>query len=804
MTTQLKLNDLGYFETRGLNILAFNNWYDGLFSDAKISGIELIHHEVRTVTNGDVRLSPTPAQWDAVPQSMERSIDVAAGKVQVSLAYPEHDFTYQIHAAAEDDGVLLSVHLDQPLPAALEGRAGFNLEFLPAAYFHKAYLMDGQSHIFPRYPTGPMKKLADGMVEPQPFAQGKSFVAAPEDPARRVSVRAITGDLALYDGRNTAQNGWFVLRSLLPGGKSGKVLEWFLSASTIPGWLRAPMIAHSQVGYHPRQKKVAVIELDRNDQPRPEARLLKVTPDGRFVEQLAGETTPWGPYLRYNYLTFDFSTVQETGLYLIEYGGVRTAPFPISPDVYEKAWHPTLDVFFPVQMDHMFVREAYRVWHGEAHRDDALQAPVDHVHFDLYAQGPTTDTPYQPGEHIPGLNIGGWFDAGDFDIRTQTQYGVVLDLVASWEAFRIERDETTIDQQRRYVEIHAPDGVPDLLQQIEHGTLALIAQFRAVGHALCGIVEPTLQQYTHLGDAVTKTDNLVYNPKLKPEESDGFTSGTFDDRWAFTTKSTALNYGSIAALAAASRALHGYRSDLAAECLETAQRIWDEEHSHEPDVFKHGNTSGGPLEAEELRAAVELLITTGEKCYAERIVALWPTVEAQFGWHASTVIRALPYLDACYTVKAKTLVEEYRKHLDQVTKENPFGVFVSTGGWAGSGFVVRMAITNYMLHKAFPEIIDAESVFRGLHYLYGCHPGSDISLVSGVGAISKEVAYGNNRADFSFIAGAIVPGMLILKPGFPENKEDWPFFWGENEYVISEGACYIFLVNAISELLRNM
>ena len=55
--SQLRLNDLGYFETRGLNVLVFNNWYDGYFSDAKISGIELIHHDVRTVTNGDVRLS---------------------------------------------------------------------------------------------------------------------------------------------------------------------------------------------------------------------------------------------------------------------------------------------------------------------------------------------------------------------------------------------------------------------------------------------------------------------------------------------------------------------------------------------------------------------------------------------------------------------------------------------------------------------------------------------------------------------------------------------------------------------------
>jgi len=128
---------------------------------------------------------------------------------------------------------------------------------------------------------------------------------------------------------------------------------------------------------------------------------------------------------------------------------------------------------------------------------------------------------------------------------------------------------------------------------------------------------------------------------------------------------------------------------------------------------------------------------------------------------------------------------------------------VGRGGWAGSGQVIGFAMINYLLHKAFPDIIDAENVFRGLNYIYGTHPGSDISLVSAVGTQSKEVAYGNNRADFTFIAGGIVPGVLILPPDFPENKEDWPFLWGENEYVVNLGASYIFLVHAVNDLLKE-
>lgn len=65
--SSFNINSLNYFEKRGLNVFVFNNLYNGLFSDSKISGIEIIHHEVRTATNGDVRLSPTPEQWDPIP-----------------------------------------------------------------------------------------------------------------------------------------------------------------------------------------------------------------------------------------------------------------------------------------------------------------------------------------------------------------------------------------------------------------------------------------------------------------------------------------------------------------------------------------------------------------------------------------------------------------------------------------------------------------------------------------------------------------------------------------------------------------
>jgi len=800
----LTLNDKGYYASRGFDVLVFSNQYDGLFSDAKMSGVEIIHHDQRIATNGDIRLSATPGQWDPIGEVVDRKVDQANDSISTGMAYPDDHFAYHVNARKDGDKVIISVVLDKPLPQALAGKAGFNLEFLPAAYFHQSYFADGVAHPFPLSPASAMTHPPAGQrPEPLPLASARRFVLAPANPQQQVTVSSSDGTIALYDGRDQAQNGWFVMRQMLPTGKTGTVIQWTLSGSRDPHWVRPTVIGHSQVGYAPDQAKVAVMERDPQAGPGGEAQLLRITPEGQEQAVFSAQPKAAGNYLRYSYTQFDFSSVEQPGLYVIAYDGQRTAPFPIARDIYASAWHATLDVFMPQQMDHMQVNEAYRVWHGDSHRDDALQAPVNHEHFDLYAQGPTTDTAFKPGQHIPGLNVGGWLDAGDYDIRTQTQYAIVRSLVHSWEDFHPRRDTTSVDWNMRRVDMHYPDGVPDILQQIKHGTVQLVAQFDAVGHAINGIIAPDLAQYRHLGDAVTKTDGLVYDPALKGGQIEDGRSGMPDDRWAFTSKSSSLNYGSIAALAAASRALHEMDPALAQKSLAIAEKVWTQEHGHAPDLFHHGNTTGGSLQAEEFTAAVELLATTHDQKYAAKIEALWPWIAQHFVFNAAEAVRALPYMPASYRSHLETAVRTYATQRAAMSKGNPYDVLITDGGWAGNGAVVGLAITDYALHEAFPDIVGDAGVFRGLDYLYGTHPGSNLSFVSAVGARSKEVAYGHNRADFSFIAGGVVPGVLIVKPDFPENKENWPFFWGENEYVTDLGAQYIYLANAANALVEG-
>jgi endoglucanase len=818
--TGLALNDRDYFEKRGFNVLVFENQYDGMFFDEKTAGILLIHHGVRTATGGAVRLKPTPEQWDQIPAVVERKVDKAGSSIEVLLRYQDYEFDSKVTVRPAGEGFRIQVTLDKPLPEKLEGRAGLNIEFLPSAYFEKTYSMDGSIGLFPLHPSGPtnvrpmdtqIRQFAghstfddrgrSEYVEPGPIATGRTLVLAPEDPERRIRIASADADLMLLDGRNVAQNGWYVVRSLIPAKKTGVVAEWTVTPHVIPGWTRPPMIGHSQVGYLPGQKKTAVIELDPNDKPLSRASVLKLNGEGEWVEAFRGAVKDWGPFLRYRYLQFDFSSVTEAGLYAIRYGADRTGPFPIGPDVFDNAWQPTLDVWFPVQMAHMTVNEAYRIWHGASHLDDARQAPVHHQHFDGYRMGDSTETRYKPGEHIPGLNIGGWYDAGDFDIRTGSHAATILHLVEAWERFRPLRDETLVDQNQRYVDIRHPDGRPDILQQIEHGSLALVAQHRAFGRAIPGIIVPFLHQYHHLGDGSTMTDNRIYDSSLKPYEIKGDFSGTPDDRWAFTSKSSHANYASAAALAAASRALRGTNDVLSLECLAAAEKAWDDEHSRPAQESRPGFNFGG---SGELEAALQLAVATGDTAVSRRFRdLLWPALDKGLNFNIRTAARAAAFMDGAFREQLRPYVLKFRDSNEELMKQNPFGVSISTRGWAGNSGIIGWAVTNYLLNKSYPEIIGPECTFRGLDYIFGCHPYSNVSFVAAVGVKPKKSMYGNNRADFGFIAGAVVPGILILKPDFPENMEDWPFLWGENEAVIDICAEYVFLVNAALDLAKE-
>ncbi|MEG3163811.1 glycoside hydrolase family 9 protein [Sphingomonas sp. PB2P19] len=785
-------------ETQGLSVIVDQNQFSPIFFDEKNAGIQIVLHGDRIATDGAVRLDNTPEQWAQVPAFISRTRGTEPNQLVVRSAYKTAKLDYAVKVTAEGDGFRIAVDLDRPLPAELVGKAGFNLDFLPTAYFGKTYLMDRAPGLFPRHPTGPMAK--DGSGDPLPLATGgKSITLAPEDPMTRVTITSDQGPLALYDARARAQNGWFVVRSMIAAGAKDNAVVWHVRPNVVKNWTRQPVVSFNQAGYTPARPKVALIELDPNFKAPAEAELVRLTADGGKQSVLRAKIQPRGHWTRYDYAAFDFSSVREPGIYAISYAGQTTNPFRISADAYDRIWQTSLDTFMAGQMDHVGIREQYRVWSAPSHLDDARQAPPNIVHFDGYKMGANLDSPFKAGEHIPGLAVGGWQDAGDYDIQTPENASVLRDLVWARELFGLDWDETSIDEAARAVEIRKPDGVEDSLQQIRHGTLQLLAQYKVFGHAIVGIVDPALRQYAHLGDAGSQTDGLRFDPSLKPTERKPGASGAQDDRWAFTTDRPAINLMVAGALAGAARTLAASDPKMAAEALAAAKAMWTRQQSGVVAAGDGRDDSTSPRSAEgaNVAATVELLITSkGDPLYANRLRALLPVISRNFRWVAGPVVRAIPYMDDAYRSRLEPLVRDMKAKADQDQAKNPFGVPISDGAWAGSNQVVSFGTTMYLLHKAFPELVGTRYTLDAIDYVLGRHPANNLSLVSTVGTASKLVGYGHNRADYSFIPGGMVPGVLIVKPDFPELKTDWPFLWFENEYTVSTTSAYILAARA--------
>jgi hypothetical protein len=531
----------------------------------------------------------------------------------------------------------------------------------------------------------------------------------------------------------------------------------------------------------------------------------QIAESGALEPAMQATADNWGRFLRYEYLRLDFSAIEKPGMYVVSYGAARSSPFRIGTDVYQRhVWQPTLDSFLPIQMCHVRVNERYRVWHDACHLDDARMAPVGLNHFDGYVQGESTLTRFAPGEPVPGLNRGGWHDAGDDDLRVESQAGTMHGLALAWEAFRPTYDNTSIDQALRVVEMYQPDGKPDILQQIEHGALTVVGAYRALGRFYRGIITPTLRQYTHLGDFAAQTDNAVFDPKTAPGDPPPIGTGVVgspDDRWVFTEQNPRRELSAAAGLAASARALKGYDDRLAAECLAVAKDIWDgtREGTPQPGSRESGRPSA------RVGLAVELLLATQDRRYAEYLLGQREAIVKGIGSTGWVIGRALPLIgDAAFTREVTDAVKAYRAEVLAQEKKTPYGVPYEPDIWGAGWGIQAFGMRQYFLHTAFPEIFPRDALLHALNFVLGCHPGpNNASFVSGVGSKSVTIGYGLNRADWSYIPGGSVSGTALIRPDFPELLE-WPYLWQQTEYVLGGGTTdYVLLVLAADRLLNR-
>ena len=813
-----QLNGEGYFNAGGTDVMAFSDFYP----EGHQGGVCVIMNGLRIATNGDIRLEATPGQWQPVPKQLSRKTE--GNRIVTTLCYPDSsrhmkgfnpmvypdwNVKYTVSVEPQGKGLLVTVDQDTPVPDFLLGKVGFNLEFYPGYLFGKPWVMDQQSGIYPQQPNAPLLQVstnrghdgdfftgkglkadltqldgegysplrADDIIA-EPYAVGNKFTSRPDDKCQKLTVESLTGPLKLYDGRMNHNNGWFVLRSEIAKGVTTGAVRWLITPEVDTQWRYQPVIQTSQIGYLTQQQKQIVIETDKRDKTIEPLQVVRIDADGETIVRTI-EPKVWGNFLRYRYLTADLSDITEAGLYQLRYANSQSSVFRIGDDIYCRGvWQPVVEYFLPVQMCHMRVSEKYRIWHDACHMDDALMARAGN-HFDGYVQQPGLSK-YAEGAKVPGVNVGGWHDAGDFDLRVESQAGEAYILALAYEQFHPDIDVTAIDQQRHCVEIHEPDGKNDILQQVENGALTVVRSYQALGRLYRGIICNSLRQYAMLGDAAAMTDGVA---------------GNSDDRWIFTEENPMRALSTAAQLAGAARVLRGFNDALSQECLDIAQ-----------DIYLNTEVSGF-LTGIKLQVAVELYLATGEQEYIDFILSQQQLITnniARTGWFTARIAKQLESKkdkrSRQFVAAFRAALTNYKMQLDKQSAETPYGVPYRPSIWGAGWDIQRFGFEYYFLTSAYPDIFPKETVYNALNFVLGCHPGSNTaSFASGVGARSATVAYGLNRADWSYIPGGVVSGTALIRPDFPELLE-FPFLWQQTEYVLGGGSShYMFLVLAANQ-----
>ncbi|MCY9656435.1 glycoside hydrolase family 9 protein [Paenibacillus chondroitinus] len=796
----------GYLQTPGFNLFMYDNTFDAALGDKKNAGIELIQSGRRIATNGDISLLNAPDKSDSTipPVRNSRTVDDVNNTLSASLTIPSDSkgnpaVSYNLKAEPEAGGIKLTVKLDNPLPADLIGKAGFSLQFAPSQFISKSFQADTNGDgnydsfgVFPLVPQDDMVSAERARTEasdkdnmqPLPFATGKKMTFAAEDKENRIRISSDNGDLSLYDGRNNTQDGWFILRTMIPANATE--ITWHISPDVKQDWTRKPNVAHSQVGYAMDLSKAAVIELDPNFNAPTTAYVDRLNMNGTYTEVFSGELGAPTSLARYTYRNFDFSSVKDPGMYVIRYAGERTDPFPIKKNVYDRSWQSSLSGFLAVHMDHMTVRESYRIWHNQTFKDDALQAPLNMKSFGGWNMGTVTDSTYAPYEHIPGLAVGGWYNPSGYELDTASNLSVIQDLALAFKELGVDYDTFTMDNASSFVEMHRMDGINDIQQQVKQGILQILGQIENVGFVFKGMKVPTLKQYSQSGDASKASDGFVYDSALASDARYGLKSGRLDDRLAFVgTKNVEMQYDAAGALASAAYALKGFDDALAARCLATAENIWNKETL----------VTSGTQVAAEWRAAVQLLIATNgnKETYKQFIkeVSALELSTSNFGMDGWKAARVLTYMDQGFKKEFKQALTNYIPVLDSEIS-NPFGVPVTGGNVS----VLNMGVSMSILNKYFPEIVSEKYTLSAANYILGTHMYNDTSWVSGVGTKSSKHGYGSNRADRYFIAGGIVAGSANVLSDFPEAVDDYNYLPDETGYSIETAAKWIVVGKA--------
>lgn len=448
------------------------------------------------------------------------------------------------------------------------------------------------------------------------------------------------------------------------------------------------------VGYLPRHEKRATLPAPCGEfkvvRLSDGAPLLRGTSSGPTREADTGE----------DLCVADFSALRELGLYRLEAGGARSAPFRVGRDVYVAAFRTAV--------------RAMHLWRcGSAVR--AVHDGVTYAHAACHLEDARLDFVGGPGGARRDA-AGGWHDAGDYN-KYVVNAGVTVGLMLrAWEEFGARVCRVGLELPK------PPDASPAYLAEVKW-ELDWLLKMQAAD-----------------GSVYHKVSTPDFGPAVAPE-------GEQTERF-FTPWSSAATADFVAVTAAAARVFKPFDAAYARRLLDAARRSYAFLRAH-PESRRadlKGFTTGSYQtdDADDrLWAAAELWQTTGGRDALADFEARARRFEGRFsqdwGWGDVKNLGLLTYLFSARPGRDARLVRRVREALIETAD----GIILTRGRsvharplaryyWGANGGVANTTVLLRAAHRIDPKPAYAEAALDALSHLLGRNFYGR-SFVTGVG-----------------------------------------------------------------------
>ncbi len=481
-----------------------------------------------------------------------------------------------------------------------------------------------------------------------------------------------------------------------------------------------PLVSVNQVGYFVKGQKIASAVLDSTS----EVEWQLINSSGEEV--LGGGTTVGGSDAASgDFLHFiDFSTFTTPGEgYRILAGGLESAPFAISNEIYSQLKNDALAYFYynrsgiPIEAD--FAGEAWA-------------RPAGHITDDEVTCFKGMDA---AGNDWPGcgytLNVrGGWYDAGDFGKYVVNGGITAWTLMNLYERFPEAYPDGSLSIPEK------ENGVSDLLDEARWEMEFLLAMQVPQGEPLAGMAHHKMHDRRWEPIPVRPPTEVDNNLEHNPEKS---------GRYLYPP-STAATLNLAASAAQCARIWKEIDPAFSQRCLLAAETAWKAALAN-PTLFA-GNTPGeGGGNYDDMNvsdefywAASELFITTGKDEYKDHLLeSNWFARVQSFDWGNTAALGTLSLVMVENDLPQDKLTElksgllAFADELLDLQKRDGYGVLLKGEYiWGTHGTVLNNMMLTGIAYDLTGNAKYLDAMRLSMDYLMGRNSLNQ-SFVSGYG-----------------------------------------------------------------------